>query len=244
MKVYKLSVVTPTVFGDYLEDTLDRLWNGTDLSFEHIIIADKFSKDVLFKLKDKYENAYQYNRKMRIFLNPNLLGATGAYNLGLLLAQGDFIALLADDVAIPEKWLDKLVGTLIRNPEFGWVSCEHDHEWKIRFHTNVSLISREVIDKVGILDYRYNPLGREFEDLLVRVVNAGYKPHSVANLFFERREKFSSTLRRLHPDFNRIHDSQALFFLKRTGFLIYYDRFIPYYNGETSIPEGCKIECP
>lgn len=244
MKTYRLSVVTPTVFGDFLEDTLDSLWKGTELPFEHIIIADMWSPEVLDKLKEKYENSPKYHRKMRIFLNPNRLGASGAYNLGMLLAQGDFIALLADDIAVPLNWLDKLLGTLIRNPQFGWVSCEHDHEYKIRFHSNVSLISKEVLDKVGILDYRYNPLGREFEDLLVRVTNAGYSPHSVFNLFFERKEKFSTTLRRLYPDFNRIHDSQALFFLKRTGMLLYPHFLIPYYEGETSIPEGYKIECP
>lgn len=238
-----VSVVTPSIFGDYLDKVLEQLWK-TSLPFQHIFILDNPSKKCLEIVKQYYFKALQSNnRRVTIIKSPFYLGAAGAYNLGICLSKADYICLLADDLLVSDNFLEYCVGTLIRHPEFGWVSAYHNHHWNIPFHTNGSVIAREVIEKVGLLDMRFNPLGREFEDLYMRVVEAGYTPHSVSGLFIWRSETFSTTLRKVHgKSFNIVHDSQNLLFLKRHGRLFMIP--VPYYKGEKTIPEGYKIVLP
>ena len=84
----------------YLEQTLKSILSQTYRDFEVIIIND-FSTDKTSSILEKYKKE---DKRFNIINNDSNLGLTKSLNIGLNIAQGQYIARLdADDIASPER---------------------------------------------------------------------------------------------------------------------------------------------
>ena len=128
--------------GDYLKSSIESVLNQSYKDFELLIINDKstdHSLDVIKSYSDK---------RITLHSNPENLGQTKSLNLGLQLAQGDYIARLdADDVAFP-SWLKQQLNFLDRNSRFAVVSTKAvviDQDNRIKKILNSPLSWDEVV---------------------------------------------------------------------------------------------------
>ncbi|HFQ4805829.1 TPA: glycosyltransferase family 2 protein [Vibrio vulnificus] len=110
----KFSVVVP-YFNDieFIEQCLDSVMNQTYSSFEVIVVDD--CSDDSDKLKSLIEN--KYRKKIHIKYVRNKINSNGAYsrNIGVSLADGDYVCFLdADDYWVEHK-LKRVHDTIILN---------------------------------------------------------------------------------------------------------------------------------
>lgn len=157
---------------------INALLRNTQEPFELILIDDG-SKDATFD--------YFRSLTRKAYRNQKPSGATRCRNIGLKASQGDYIAILDNDVTVPPGWL----GTLIqesRNPKVGIIGPVLSNEMSnmnlprsndglmtvsaIAFAC--ALIKREVLNQIGLLDERLINLGED-TDFCFRAVKAGYR---------------------------------------------------------------------
>lgn len=107
-----VSIIIPVYNGeDYLRDAIDSVLAQTYPNYE-LIVVDDGSTDSTASIAQSFglRLAYVYQENG---------GAASAFNHGLRLAQGEYIAWLShDDVYLPQK-LQRQVGLLEAQPQFG-----------------------------------------------------------------------------------------------------------------------------
>ena len=108
-----ISVVIPNWNGaELLPSCLDALREQT-LAGQEIIVVDNASSDDSCQLvADRYPEV----RLLRLEENR---GFSGGCNAGIMIANGEIIALLNTDAEADERWLEALVDVLRRHPEAG-----------------------------------------------------------------------------------------------------------------------------
>ena len=164
----------------------------TDIDHELIIVADASEDDTLEFLINEYA------RGARLVLNPELQGCARGFNQGIKVARGRYIALLSSDSYVTEGWLEPLINMLERHPEYGWVSARSLHS---NFNPVSSLLSREVIDKVGYWDEELcGGVGFEDDDYYVRLLKAGYNPHGCKASFVDHPPQGMTTIRAIFKE--------------------------------------------
>ncbi len=102
--------------GDYLKHSIGSVLNQTYADFDFLIVDD-CSTDHSLKIIESF-----HDRRIKIYHNAKNLGQTKSLNLGLKLAEGDYIARMdGDDIALPQ-WLEAQVNYIKRNPGCSVVS--------------------------------------------------------------------------------------------------------------------------
>jgi len=118
----------------------------------------------------------------KVITNREPVGVPKALNMGIKVAEGKYICLVNNDIAVTKGWLEPLIEALKREPSYGWVASRIIRgntvmKWGVISST---LISREAIDRVGLFDERFSQgVGWEDNDYLVQFWLAGYSPHGV-----------------------------------------------------------------
>jgi len=233
------------------------LINQTTSVHYTMIIVDNGSTDGSqeYLRLQKFNSIYNdYRPNFKILLNKTNLGFAKGVNLGIKNAnENDDIILMNVDAEPQSRWLEELlvtqkkyfagiVGPLGNNLPSKYQSLdsvEHDTQVTILIFYCV-LISRKVIDKIGLLDERYGLGGYEDNDYCFRTVLARFnnfisakstvlhEPHQVTkmnglpeNLFEKNRdvfsEKFYAVLMSLSKDHYLYNDNE---FAKRIGLFI------------------------
>ncbi|MBW1816027.1 MAG: glycosyltransferase [Deltaproteobacteria bacterium] len=166
MTQYLISCIVPVYNGErYLGDALDSIIAQTYQSLE-IIVVDDGSTD------DTASVASSYGDRIRYFFQPNA-GPTAARNLGLGVAQGEFVAFLdADDLWHEEK-LRRQMACFEKRSELAlcitmvqnfWSQQLHQEEKRFRGHrlskpipgySAVTLLARRILfETVGVFNER------------------------------------------------------------------------------------------
>lgn len=108
-------------------------------------------------------------------------GYAKAINFGLSYASGNFICLLNNDTVLLSQsrdlWLQMLLEPFEKNKSIGITSPIVAHSKEVEKDFAIffcAMISRNVIDKIGYLDVRFNVGGSEDIDYCVRAQNVGY----------------------------------------------------------------------
>jgi len=122
MKMPSLSIVIPTYNSkDLLQECLNslaeqELEEGTDFSsFEVIVIDDGSTDDTMNMMEDFQKNTALNLKKQHI---PNR-GPAGARNLGVSLAQGQWVGFVDADIAVHPGWVKKGLELIETHPEAG-----------------------------------------------------------------------------------------------------------------------------
>jgi len=181
---------------DLLIRCLELIKKNTKRKHE-IIIVDNGSKDF-------DESIFQ---QQKIIKNKENLGFAAGVNQGIEISEKNSdICLINVDAEPQENWLDNMYETLINNPRAGIVGPLGnqngyqeigmvDKDMKVcNIHFYCGLISREVINRIGLLDTRFGVGGYEDNDFCIRANLSGYenwisskslvihKPHQVFEL--------------------------------------------------------------
>jgi len=157
---------------------INALLRNTQQPFELILIDDG-SKDGTFD--------YFRSLTRKAYRNQRPSGATRARNIGLKASQGDYIAILDNDVTVPPGWLGVLIqesgkqrvgiiGPVLTN-EMSNMSLPRSDDGLMTVSAIAfacALIKREVLNQIGLLDERLINLGED-TDFCFRAVKAGYR---------------------------------------------------------------------
>lgn len=147
----KVSIIVVNYNGQvHLRECLSSLNNQTNLTSE-VILVDNNSTD------GSYEIARSEMPEIRMILSPKNLGYSGAINLGLNHAKGDYIAILNMDVVVTHNWLNPLISFLDANPQAGAVSP------KILLYNQPDKINAMGLD-IHITGLPFNRLYRSLEE--------------------------------------------------------------------------------
>ncbi len=98
-----------------LERCLDSIRRNTSIDYA-LTILDNASTDGTFKYLESLQPA-----GVRVIRAPKNLGFSGAANLVLKTLNGEFVALLDDDIEVPAGWLEDLYSQISDKPNVGIV---------------------------------------------------------------------------------------------------------------------------
>ena len=106
-----------------------------------------------------------------IIIKNDFIGFAKATNEGLERTKNNDVILLNDDTVVREGWIDDIIRA---SKEYdivgqrGYMRTEHFPFWGV-------YIKKEVIDKVGFLDERFETGEWEDVDFCIRAIDAGFK---------------------------------------------------------------------
>lgn len=184
----KISIIIPTYNRcDLLKNLITSLENTIldlkDGDKEIIVISNGCTDETVSyvsSLKDPY----------KILHWDKPLGYTKAVNIGLCVADGDYIVLLNNDLQILEWgkgwWLNSLLDPFEKDPTCG-ITGVHK-QWrggKSWFLFCMVAIKKELLNTVGLLDLSFNPGMGEDTDYCLRARQKGYTLHQIP---FETKE--------------------------------------------------------
>jgi GT2 family glycosyltransferase len=134
----KVSVVIPNHNGvtprdglTYLEMVLPTLHEQSFRDFDVTVVDDGSTDDSVRYLKENWP-------EVRIVVLAGNSGFPKTVNTGIEATNGEYIALLNNDIELSPDWLEQLVGNLDREPELGFVTGKI-----VRYH------ERTVIEQAG-----------------------------------------------------------------------------------------------
>ena len=202
----------------------DRLLNSlmvTDHDFR-LILIDNGSTDATANIMEFWK---RQKPDTIIIKNDENLGFVKAVNQGLKASDSPFVMLLNNDTEIESKdkmWLDRMLahfheGVGAVGPTSTYVLGFQKNDFAglpAHFETPVLsgfcvLYSREVIDKVGLMDERFGMGGNDDLDYCLRLADAGYKM-VVARDVFIRHEGSISLLEYTAQKYDREPDAMLV----------------------------------
>ena len=112
MSVYKEPV-------EWLHESIDSILNQTFSGFEYIIICDNPEYEEGILLLKGYAKK---DNRIRLIFNKENIGLTKSLNIGISIAQGDYIARMdADDISEAKRF-EKQLDFFESNPDFDFCS--------------------------------------------------------------------------------------------------------------------------
>ncbi|OCT14002.1 glycosyl transferase family 2 [Paenibacillus pectinilyticus] len=206
------SIIIPTYNGlSLLRACVASIRKHTAVPYE-IIVVDNGSTDGTL--------AYCRRMKLKLVAMPVNVGFPAACNYGLRFASGDVLMLLNNDTIVTPNWLPNLLNCLNSAEDVGMVGPMTNYasgKQKIREkftttmkmakkynHVNPArwqqtdrlvgvcmLFTRELFEKVGLMDERFSPGHFEDDDLCYRVRLAGYRLLIAGDCFIYHRGSVS-----------------------------------------------------
>jgi len=168
-----------------LEECLNSVLRQT-LKVSEIIVVDNNSSDGSIKMiRQKFP-------QVKLIVLPDFdYGACEALNIGFSTAQHEYIAILDDDVVLPDYWIEKILSKFITEPDStamistkviepgmpkSYLESESTNTEKYigTFVGCGSVIKKMVLDKVGYYDKKFFIHVNE-RDLAARILNLNYK---------------------------------------------------------------------
>lgn len=172
----RVSIVIPTYnhCDDLLKPCLESIKKFTDLTQAEVIVVANGCTD------NTKEYVTSLGEPFKLLWFDKGLGYTRATNEGIKASTGDYIVFLNNDTVLIEQprnyWIDTLIAPFQSNPIIGVTgpmrtfNLDANKEFIIFF---CACTSREVINRIGILDEVFSPGYGEDIDFCARVENAG-----------------------------------------------------------------------
>lgn len=184
----KYSIVIPTYnhCDDLLKPCIDSIVKYTDMTnVEVIIVANGCTDNTREYVDSLPEDTF------RIIWSDQPLGYTKATNLGIKIAQGEYVVLLNNDTLILESpqnfWLQLLEQPFVEKKTTGLTGPLQLFDRYANSNVLIFfcvMIKREVFEKIGLLDEIFTPGGGEDIDFTVRANQAGYDAVCVTESVF------------------------------------------------------------
>ena len=212
-----ISIIMP-IFNpniEYLNDSINSIFNQTFYNWELIIIIDKYSKtqdSKMLEILSKYKTIYN----IRYMINNKKLGVIASLNKGILYSKGEFIARMDhDDICEPERLELQMKKLKNDNIDFvgSWSTIIDEHgrklgelrppctpyliRKKLLFHTPfihpTMMFKRKVLLSAGLYDLRAGH-SQDLE-LYMRLINKGYIGVNISKPLLKLRENTKSITR-------------------------------------------------
>lgn len=179
----KYSIVIPTYnhCDDYLKPCVESIIKFTNMNIVELIISANGCTD---NTREYVESLKIPHKKLVWSDQP--LGYPKATNDGIKQAKGEYIVLLNNDTVLLDqpknKWLQILREPFsdpqiqITGPQS--MRCVYTHYWFTIFFC--AMISRKLIDEIGLLEEGYYPGGSEDIDFCIRMQLKGYDHFTVS----------------------------------------------------------------
>lgn len=166
----EVSIVLPTINAPTLRQVLGSIFRWTPLPYELFVICD--SPD---ETRWQLFSQVAFHEGVHIITNPKCFGAPYALNQGIALAKGDYILFTSDDYLAQRGWIENLVKALKIKPQFGIAVTSKGERGQF---PGAMMITREVLEKVGIFDEYLPVLGCDV-DYYIRCLDKGFCPIGV-----------------------------------------------------------------
>lgn len=156
------------------------------IKFDEIIVVDNASSDgTLAMIRSEFP-------EVTLVEMPNpAYGACETFNIGFSTASCDFVAILDDDIVLPDDWVEKMLAKFAIEPETtGFISSKvvepgmpewylanervNTERYMATFRGCATLAKRHVLKAAGYYDARFFIYGNE-RDLSCRVLSLGYR---------------------------------------------------------------------
>lgn len=239
----EITYIIPTCGFGKVGETINSILNQKIKPFEIILIQNGV----------KIEN---FKGARNIFLNKNY-GYSRAVNLGIINSRTDFISLINDDVFLPPNWAEEILNEFLEDKEIGActsfikredgtlqvgsvefnsymeaIEVPYFKEGNLLNFTSV-LISREAIQKTGLLEERYF-IYYEDVDYSLRLKKEGFKLKSLENLFAIHKESSSAKILKKKKEFYLFRNKHYTI-LRNFGFGFYVKNFLKIFKGDFKI---------
>ncbi|MFF2484537.1 glycosyltransferase family 2 protein [Paenibacillus sp. NPDC058071] len=189
------SIIIPTYNGlSWLREAVASISRCTPEPHE-IIVVDNGSTDGTL--------SFLQEQNITFVSHPGNTGFPTACNWGLRMARGDYLLLLNDDVLVTDHWLGGMLDAFAKDPEIGIVGPLSNYvsgrqqvdmpssytdtaasirkaalgqvEYVNRVIGFCMLISRRLLDRIGLLDEQFSPGHFEDDDYCYRARAAGFR---------------------------------------------------------------------
>ena len=186
----------------YLRWCLDSIFRHSRSDVFNLIIVDDFSDDVTKNLIHEFQSKRPEN--IQVVINQKNLGYVKSANIGIQKSISENVILLNSDVVVTKNWLGKFEAGLKKDPKIGLISplCSNAANLTVKippgsdfvqmneyFEKNSKknypdamtvvghclLITRKVIEKVGLFDEIYSPAYTEETDYHFKAINNGFR---------------------------------------------------------------------
>lgn len=230
------SIIIPTFNGlSLLREAVESIRQCTTEPYE-LIIVDNGSTDGTI--------AYLQQQRILFVSLPENTGFPVACNWGLKLARGDYLLLLNNDVLVTDKWLSKLLQVFKANDSVGiagpmsnYVSGRQQmpmegsyteaaarigldaagqYEQVNRVIGFCMLFSRELMNRIGLLDEQFSPGHFEDDDYCYRARLAGYHI-AIAKDAFVYHHGSASFIRQDREAVERLLERNRQLFISKWG---------------------------
>ena len=113
----KASIIVLTYNGkEYTQECLESIFSHTHLPFE-LIVVDNASTDGTVE----YLKSLSKSHPVKVIYNDTNLGYAGGNNRGVLVAEGDYLVFLNNDVIVTGGWLQRIARHFEQSPQIGAV---------------------------------------------------------------------------------------------------------------------------
>jgi len=224
------------------EQCLNSIFNSEDCGY-HIIIIDNASDLPASSYLKQISGSY--SDKVTLIRNDQNLGFTKAVNQGIKTSLADYVCIINNDIIVFDNWLSEMITIADSSADIGIVNPANNFgrpkpkdksyqeyardKVKGRQGTYVEtvtpvgfcyLIKREIINKIGLLDERFNPGYFEDTEYARRAKTAGYKAVFAKGAFVFHFEHASFKKRGFNALFKR---SEEKFFSqhKKSGRILF-----------------------
>lgn len=194
----KLSVIIPVLqlkrsrnrearhflFGRYsIQEVLRDLDNNVRIPIEVIVICNGTDEELRSLVQE-------HSRIDKYAINSANVGVSRAWNMGAMMAEGEALCFLNDDVAVGPGAFESLYQTLMSDPSIGgvgpkgarWRGAEHECYVSNGTVEDADVISgflfmmrADLFFEMGGVDVRYTPAGFEEIDLSFEIRRRGYR---------------------------------------------------------------------
>lgn len=214
MQKVTYSIIMPTLTRDndhreVFRETVDSIVENSE-DYELIIVDDGST----LKL-DEYANPDVW------VLHKDNKGIPASWNDGMMVARGEYIVIINDDITVPSGWLQGLrlaldntisvagPGVVGKTDQF--MGIDQTHHW---FPGFCFMMSRKTMMQIGRFDERFSPFNFEDTDYWVRVMKAGGTLNRNFNVRITHKE--GDVLHKL--EYSKVSEKNKQRFIEKHGF--------------------------
>lgn len=219
-----ISIIIPTYNNLFFtQQIIGLVQQTTKIPYELIIVDNASTEEGMQEYFDWIDECNPYEaEKIKIIRNDENLGVAKAWNIGIMVSRGEYIAVLNNDILIGNDCLERLRNEMEANPDIWCLSPAftrltmpdnwHELELKQRYKPKqiveggkgfLFMFRRDIMDQIEkpkegyFIDEQFGMLWFEDSDLWMRLKNARHPAMSVNTVLIHH---FESRTIKLIPD--------------------------------------------